>query len=69
MPRSAFLARMSALAATEPCLVPRADLLRLLAMAGLTDTHTYQMVARGTSDLVQVDGPGLLKTVGLARGG
>jgi hypothetical protein len=49
--------------------VPRADLVRLLAMAGLADTHTFRTIQDGDADPVTVSGADLLKTVGLAGGG
>lgn len=68
MSRPAFLHHMKTLAAADPCVVPRADLLRLLAMAGLADTHTFRTIQDGDADWVTVSGADLLKTVGLAGG-
>ncbi len=45
-----FLARLAVLASTEPCVVPRDDLLRLLTVAGLFDTHVYHAVAGSPED-------------------
>jgi hypothetical protein len=66
--RISFLRRVGALASTDPCMVARADLLRLLAMAGLSNTQTYHIVAKGNADPVPVTAGDLLKTVEMAHG-
>jgi hypothetical protein len=66
--RISFLKRVVAFASNDPCMVPRADFLRLLAMAGLSDTQTYNVVAKGNADPVMVNASDLLKTVEMAHG-
>jgi len=62
-----FLARLAVLASAEPCVVPRDDLLRLLTVAGLFDTHVYHAVAGSPEDPVVVDQMGLSKAIEWAR--
>ncbi len=67
MSRARFLSRLTPLLADDPCLVPKADLLRLLAMAGLAGSSTFSAVKKAP-DLVSVD-PGELRTLIQSLGG
>ncbi len=62
-----FLPHLAVLASAEPCVVPRDDLLRLLTVAGLFDTHVYHVVAGSPENPVVVDQMGLLKALEWAR--
>jgi len=58
---------MAELAAADPCLVPRGDLLRLLAMAGMSNTTAYWTVINSKLDPVTVEAGELLRVVGMVR--
>jgi len=62
-----LLARLAVLASHDPCQVPRADLLWLLTLAGLEDTHLYHTVADSAADPLLVDQGGMLQAIEWAR--
>ncbi len=64
---SDFLDRMAALASATPCRVSRAELLRLLTLAGLGDTDAFRAVANMTADAVTVDPAALSQVVAMVR--
>ena len=62
---SNFLDRIAALASATPCRVPRAELLRLLILAGLGDTDAFRAVTNMTADAVTVDPAALLQVIAM----
>ena len=64
---SDLLDRLAALAAVTPCRVRRADLLRLLTLAGLAETYLFGVIADGEADPVTVDPAALVATIWMAR--
>lgn len=52
---SDLLDRLAGFAAINPRTVPRADLLRLLTVAGLAETHLFGVIADSEANPVTVD--------------
>ena len=66
-PVATFLRRLDDLAHATPCVVPRADVLRLLAMAGLSNTDAFGIIAQGCDDPLTTHRTGLLAAIEFAR--
>ena len=64
---SELLDRLVALAAIKPCSAPRVDLLQLLTLAGLAETHLFSVITDGETDLMTVDAAALQAMVWMAR--
>ncbi len=62
-----FLTRMEVLAAREPCLVPKADMLRLVEMAGFNRTHLAWAQIKVADDPVLALRQGVLQLIEMAR--
>ena len=62
-----LLDRLIALAAIKPCTAPRVDLLQLLTLAGLAETHLFSVITDGEADPVAVNGAALRAMVWIAR--
>ena len=62
-----FLARIKDLVARDPCLVPKADMLRLVTLAGFEWTHLAYRQAKAADDPVVALRDGVLKLIGMAR--
>ena len=66
-PATAFLQRLGDLADATPCVIQRDDLLRLLALAGLAETHLSRVIAAGSANTLTTDRTGLLAAIEAAR--
>lgn len=64
---SELLDRLVVFAAIKPCSAPRVDLLQLLTLAGLTETHLFSVIEDGETDPVRVDAAALQAMVWMAR--
>ena len=64
---SEMLDRLTTLAAIRPCSAPRVDLLQLLTLAGLAETHLFSLIEDRNADPVTVDGAALRAMVWMAR--
>ena len=66
-PIAIFLRRLDGLAEAMPCVIHRADLLRLLALTGLVDTDAFGVIAQGGNDPLTTERTGLLAAIEFAR--
>ena len=62
-----FLLQMEMLASRDPCIVPKADMLRLVTLAGFERTHLAYHQVEAADDPVLVLRDGALKLIGMAR--
>lgn len=63
----AFLVRLVELTRVTPCVVARADFVRLLGLAGVSGADLSRLMIAATPELLTTDASGLVEAITMAR--